>query len=121
MIKLGENSKEVVSAVGLSHEEAIRQEVRRDVEERYKSDDNPVTKFLMRAGVLEDMEVLRRCIMESKSNKEIFLYNNKLAGLKAYISVVKDSYAVREKQAKISATEREADADADGVTVVMNR
>lgn len=122
MIELGGNNKpEQALGKDCREEELIRADVREEIGRLYKSDDNPVTRFLLDIGVLEDIEVLRRCIMNSKNNKEIYLYNNKLSGLKTYIGVVKDSYSVREKQTKIMASERETSADADEVNVVLTR
>lgn len=120
MLELG-GSYEDTSEKPAGREEEFRAEVREDIANVWSKDNNPVTQFLLGTGVLEDMEVLRRCIMQSRSNKEVYLYNNKLSGLKTYISLVKDSYSVREKQAKIASSERENDNDSGEVEIIMTR
>ena len=52
--------------------EEVRAEVREDVRKRFGDDKNPVTEFLLKIGVLEDMEVMRRVTMRTSDNKLIY-------------------------------------------------
>ena len=99
-----------------------RLQVADDIAKKYAHDNNPVTKFLLKSGILEDMEVLHRLIMDASDNSSIFLYKNKLDAIKSYISTVKDTVIIQEKQAKVDAqTSAAADEDFGGVTVSLKR
>lgn len=100
--------------------EAIRGEVRDDVQRKYGESKNPVIQMLLEIGMLEDMEVMRRCIMSAPDNKTVYLYSNKLAGLKTYAGLVKDIYSAQEKQAKLNDLNGNNE-DVDGIEIVMQR
>lgn len=108
------------SSLPNSVEAEIRSEVEADVSAKYGSSKNPVIQMLLEVGMLEDMEVLRRCMMQAKDNKGVYLYSNKLAGLKTYAGLVKDIYSAQEKQAKLD-DRKNADEDVDGIEILMRR
>lgn len=100
----------------------VRRQVADEIAKKYVHDNNPVTKFLLKSGILEDMEVLHKLIMDASDNSSIFLYKNKLDAIKSYISTVKDTVIIQEKQAKVDAqTSAAADEDFGGVTVSLKR
>lgn len=100
--------------------DAIREEVKDDVLKKYGESKNPVIQMLLEIGMLEDMEVMRRCIMSAPDNKTVYLYSNKLAGLKTYAGLVKDIYSAQEKQAKLNDLNGNGE-DVDGIEIVMQR
>lgn len=82
---------------------AMREEVKDDIRRRFAKDTNPVTQFLLKVGVLEDMEVLRRLIMTTGDGKMVYHYTKKLESLKTYMALAKDAVAMQEKQIKVDA------------------
>lgn len=101
-------------------EDDIREEVARDIRNMNVS---PAHAILISMGILEDMEVCRRVVMRSSSNKTIYLYANKLSVLKQYASIFKDSVAVT-KTAKVSIDAEDssgADGNFDGAEITIRR
>lgn len=99
--------------------EEVRAEVRDDIQKRFASDKNPVTEFLYKTGVLEDMEVMRRVTMRTSDNKLIYQCGKKLDLLKTYIALAKETLVMQEKQQKIGAENK--DDDKDEVVVSLMR
>lgn len=100
--------------------EEVRAEVREDIRKRFGDDKNPVTEFLLKVGVLEDMEVMRRVTMRTSDNKLIYQCGKKLDLLKTYIALAKETIVMQEKQQKIDASGAGAD-DKDEVIVSLER
>lgn len=100
--------------------EEVRAEVREDVRKRFGDDKNPVTEFLLKVGVLEDMEVMRRVTMRTSDNKLIYQCGKKLDLLKAYIALAKETIVMQEKQQKIDSAAGAGD-DKDEVIVSLER
>ena len=99
--------------------EEVRAEVREDIRKRFGDDKNPVTEFLLKVGVLEDMEVMRRVTMRTSDNKLIYQCGKKLDLLKTYIALAKETLVMQEKQQKIGAENK--DDDKDEVVVSLTR
>lgn len=97
----------------------VRAEVQEDIRKRFAADKNPVTEFLMKVGVLEDMEVMRRVTMRTSDNKLIYQCGKKLDLLKTYIALAKETLVMQEKQQKIGAENK--DDDRDEVVVSLTR
>ena len=95
-------------------------EVREDVRKRFGDDKNPVTEFLLKVGVLEDMEVMRRVTMRTSDNKLIYQCGKKLDLLKTYIALAKETIVMQEKQQKIDSAAGAGD-DKDEVIVSLER
>ena len=100
--------------------EEVRAEVREDVRKRFGDDKNPVTEFLLKVGVLEDMEVMRRVTMRTSDNKLIYQCGKKLDLLKTYIALAKETIVMQEKQQKIDSAAGAGD-DKDEVIVSLER
>lgn len=102
-------------------EDEIRAQVRKDIE---SMDTSPAHSILLSMGIFEDMEVCRRAVMLSKSNKTIYLYSNKLNMLKQYASIFKESAAVT-KIAKFNTDNGDDDGASsdnfDGAEVSLTR
>lgn len=100
--------------------ESIRKDVREDIKSKFEKDKNPVVQFLLKAGVLEDMEVMRRAVMKTSDNKLIYQCGKKLDTLKVYISLAKETMVIQEKQAKVDAAQNSTE-DPDEVVVSITR
>lgn len=79
----------------------MRSLVRDHIQKKFSKDKNPVTVFLLEVGILEDMEVLHRLIMAASDNKSVYLYKNKLDAIKSYVTTIKETVVIQEKQAKV--------------------
>ena len=79
-----------------------------------------MTEFLLKVGVLEDMEVMRRVTMRTSDNKLIYQCGKKLDLLKTYIALAKETIVMQEKQQKIDSAAGAGD-DKDEVIVSLER
>lgn len=101
---------------------AMREVVADDIRKRWAKDSNPVTQFLLKVGVLEDMEVLRRLIMDTGDGKMVYHYTKKLESLKTYMALAKDAVSMQERQIKMDAATGAATGDeADEVKITLHR